>query len=87
MADTENKLNNNETNDFDLEPEISKSVKGSSIKRKVALSTILTQIKDCKNLLEQAKADGDKIKSALAQIEKEQAAMENITAAAITNVI
>ena len=56
MADTENKLNNNETNDFDLEPEISKSVKGSSIKRKVALSTILTQIKDCKNLLEQAKA-------------------------------
>ncbi len=44
----------------------------------VFLALIHQSKKNSKILLEQAKADGDKIKSALAQIEKEQAAMENI---------
>ena len=46
---------NTETNDFDLEPEKSKVIKGHNVKTKVPLSTVLTQIKRCKNLLNVAK--------------------------------
>lgn len=46
---------NNETNDFDLEAEKSKVIKGHNVKTKVPLSTVLTQIKNCKNLLNVAK--------------------------------
>ena len=46
---------NNETNDFDLEAEKSKVIKGHNVKTKVPLSTLLTQIKNCKNLLNIAK--------------------------------
>lgn len=46
---------NTETNDFDLKPEKSKVIKGHNIKTKVPLSTVLAQIKRCKNLLNVAK--------------------------------
>ena len=46
---------NNETYDFDLEAEKSKVIKGHNVKTKVPLSTLLTQIKNCKNLLNIAK--------------------------------
>ena len=51
--------NNNETNDFDLEPEKSKAKKGRNVKTKVPLSTVLTQIKTCKNLLNIARELGN----------------------------
>ncbi len=54
MINIENKFNT-ETNDFDLEAEKSKVIKGHNVKTKVPLSTVLTQIKNCKNLLNIAK--------------------------------
>lgn len=54
MVNIENEFNN-ETNDFDLEPEKSKFIKNNNIKRKVPLSTILTQIQVSKKLLMRSK--------------------------------
>lgn len=54
MVPIENKFNT-ETNDFDLEPEKSKVIKGHNVKTKVPLSTVLTQIKNSRKLLNIAK--------------------------------